>query len=372
MERTGENAFHRNSLQQHRDGTQQDTVPYLNHQEPRELCSNMNSPANKTSRPAPLEFEAELAELEDQITELRRWAAKNAEQGEDTTSVEDQIAKLKTKAVEMRVKLFDNLTRWQRVLVARHKNRPYTWDYIKMITEDFTELHGDRLFGDDTAMVAGIAKFRGRSVVVVGQQKGRELQEKLDRNWGMAGPEGYRKALRVMRLAEKFHLPVISLVDTPGAAPGVGAEERGQSEAIARNLFEMSRLKTPVVIAIIGEGASGGALGIGVGDRVLMMENCWYSVISPEGCAQILWRTADAKEDAAQAMRISAHDLFDLGLVDEVVREPLGGAHRSPEDAGGLLGDVIEKHLKELDAIPVDDLLRQRREKLYNYGVWGQ
>ena len=332
----------------------------------------MKPTASKSSRPAPLEFESEIAELEEQIEELRRWATKNAEQGEDTDSIEEQISTLKTKAVEMRVRLFDNLTRWQRVLVARHRDRPYTADYVGMITEEFTELHGDRLFGDDPAMIAGIARFRGRAVAIVGQQKGRELKEKLDRNWGMAGPEGYRKALRIMRMAEKFHMPVLSIVDTPGAAPGVGAEERGQSEAIARNLFEMSKLRAPIIVAIIGEGASGGALGIGVGDRVLMMENCWYSVISPEGCAQILWRTADAKEDAAQAMRISAQDLLELGLVDEVVREPLGGAHRSPEDAAGMLADALEKHLTELSSIPMEKLLRQRREKLYQYGVWGE
>jgi len=333
----------------------------------------MNTPAPQPGkgRPAPLDFELELAKLEDRIADMRRWAEEYAEQGQDT-NIEDEIARLEAKAMEMRVSIFSNLTRWQRVQVARHRDRPYTLDYLNALMEDFTELHGDRYFSDDPAMVCGVARFRGRSVAVVGQQKGRALDEKLRRNWGMAGPDGYRKALRIMRLGEKFHLPVISIIDTPGAAPGVGAEERGQAEAIARNLFEMSRLRTPILIAIVGEGASGGALGIGVGDRVLMMENCWYSVISPEGCAQILWRTADAKEEAADAMRISAHDLLEFGLIDEVVREPLGGAHRAPEEAAAILGDRLEHHLKQLESIPTPKLLTQRRARLYKYGVWGE
>lgn len=330
-----------------------------------------NGDGSVRSRPAPLEFEMELAKLEERLADMRRWAEEYAEQGQET-NIEDDISKLEAKAMEMRVSIFSNLTRWQRVLVARHRDRPYTLDYLKLIMDDFTELHGDRYFSDDPAMIAGIARFRGRSVAIIGQQKGRALDEKLKRNWGMAGPDGYRKALRIMRMAEKFHLPVISFVDTPGAAPGVGAEERGQAEAIARNLFEMSRLRTPILIAVIGEGASGGALGIGVGDRVLMLENCWYSVISPEGCAQILWRTADAKEDAADAMRISAHDLFEFGLIDEVVREPLGGAHRNPDEAAQILGDRIEQHLGELEAIPPADLVSSRRAKLYRYGIWGE
>lgn len=321
------------------------------------------------SRPAPLEFEMELAKLEDRLADMRRWAEEYAEQGQDT-NIGEEIAHLEAKAMEMRVSIFSNLTRWQRVQVARHKDRPYTLDYVNHLIEDFTELHGDRYFADDPAMVCGIGRFHGRSVAIVGQQKGRSLNEKLRRNWGMAGPDGYRKALRIMRLAEKFHLPVISIIDTPGAAPGVGAEERGQAEAIARNLYEMSRLRTPVLIAIVGEGASGGALGIGVGDRTLMMENCWYSVISPEGCAQILWRTAEAREDAADAMKISAQDLLELGLIDEVVREPLGGAHRDPEEATQILGDRIEHHLSQLEVIPLVDLVNQRRARLYQHGVW--
>ncbi len=320
--------------------------------------------------PSPLEFESELSKLEERISELETWADQNASE-DGSSDIDEQIAKLKTKAIEMRVKLYSNLTRWQKVLVARHKERPYTLDYVRMLTEDFTELHGDRFFGDDPAMVGGLARFRGRSVAIVGQQKGREIKEKLARNWGMSGPEGYRKALRIMRLAEKYRMPVICIVDTPGAAPGVGAEERGQAEAIARNLFELSKLRTPIIVAVVGEGASGGALGIGVGDRVLMMENCWYSVISPEGCAQILWRTADAKKDAAEAMKISADDLLEMELVDEVVREPLGGAHRAPEDAARLLGDAIEHHLNQLVAMPLPELLSARRAKISDYGVWG-
>lgn len=321
------------------------------------------------SRPAPLEFEMELARLEDRLADMRRWAEEYAEQGQHT-NIDGEISRLEAKAMDMRVSLFSNLTRWQRVLVARHKDRPYTLDYVNFLVDDFTELHGDRYFSDDRAMACGLGRFRGHSVAIVGQQKGRLLDEKLKRNWGMAGPDGYRKALRIMKLAEKFHLPVISIIDTPGAAPGVGAEERGQAEAIARNLYEMSRLRTPILIVIVGEGASGGALGIGVGDRTLMMENCWYSVISPEGCAQILWRTAEAREEAADAMKISAQDLLELGLIDEVVREPLGGAHRNPEEAAQILGDRIEYYLLQIEAIPLSDLVHQRRARLYQHGVW--
>ncbi len=325
----------------------------------------------KSNRPVPLDFELELARLEDRIDEMKQWAIDNREQAEKQ-DIAEEISKLEAKAMEMRVSIFSNLTRWQRVQVARHRDRPYTLDYVTTIMDDWTELHGDRYFADDPAMVSGIARFRGRSVAVVGQQKGRSLDEKLRRNWGMAGPEGYRKAIRVMKMAEKFSMPVISFIDTPGAAPGIGAEERGQAEAIARNLWEMSQLRTPIVIVIIGEGASGGALGIGVGDRALMMENCWYSVISPEGCAQILWRTAEAKEDAAEAMMVSAHDLKEFGLIDEVVREPLGGAHRNPKESARILADRIDFHLSQIETIPIRELLAQRRARLYSYGVWAE
>ena len=323
------------------------------------------------NRPVPLDFELELAKLEDRIEEMREWARENQKAAEEQ-NIENEISRLQAKAMEMRVSIFSNLTRWQRVQVARHRDRPYTLDYIGMIMDDWMELHGDRAFADDPAMVSGIAKFRGRSVAVVGQQKGRSLEDKLRRNWGMAGPEGYRKAMRIMKLAEKFRMPVISIVDTPGAAPGIGAEERGQAEAIARNLFDMSVLRTPIVIAVVGEGASGGALGIGVGDRVLMQENCWYSVISPEGCAQILWRTAEAKEQAAEAMKVSAQDLKEFGLIDEVVREPLGGAHHNPREAASILADRLDYHIAQVETLPIRELLAQRRAKLYSFGVWDE
>lgn len=326
---------------------------------------------SKPTRSVPLDFELELAKLEERIDEMKDWSLDNRE-ATDGQDIGEEISRLEAKAMEMRVSIFSNLSRWQRVQVARHRDRPYTLDYVRMVMDDFTELHGDRQFADDPAMIGGLARFRGRRVAVIGQQKGRGLDDKLRRNWGMAGPEGYRKALRIMKLAEKFSLPVISFIDTPGAAPGIGAEERGQAEAIARNLYEMSKLRTPIVIAVIGEGASGGALGIGVGDRVLMMENCWYSVISPEGCAQILWRTAEAKEDAAEAMRVSAGDLKEFGLIDEVVREPLGGAHRDPEEAAGILADRLDFHLAEVEAKPVGQLLSSRRAKLYSFGEWGE
>jgi acetyl-CoA carboxylase carboxyl transferase subunit alpha len=323
------------------------------------------------NRPVPLDFELELANLEDQIEEMKDWARDNSDQA-DKQNIAEEISRLEAKAMEMRVSIFSNLSRWQRVQVARHRDRPYTLDYVEMMMDDWSELHGDRQFADDPAMIAGIAKFRGRSVAVVGQQKGRALNDKLKRNWGMAGPEGYRKAMRIMKMAEKFKLPVLSFVDTPGAAPGISAEEHGQAEAIARNLFEMSTLRTPIIVSVIGEGASGGALGIGVGDRALMMENCWYSVISPEGCAQILWRTATAKEEAAEAMRVSAEDLKGFGLIDEVVREPLGGAHRNPEEAAGILSDRLDFHLSQVETIPTHELLAQRRAKLYSFGVWSE
>ncbi len=325
--------------------------------------------SSSKKRPVPLDFELELAKLEDRIDEMRSWSKDQAEQG-GHIDIKEEIATLEAKAMEMRVSIFSNLTRWQRVQVARHRDRPYTLDYITMLMGDFTELHGDRQFADDHAMIAGIARFRGRSVAVVGHQKGRTLDEKLHRNWGMSGPEGYRKALRIMKLAERFRLPVISFIDSPGAAPGVGPEERGIAEAIARNLYEMSELQTPIVILVVGEGGSGGALGIGVGDRVLMQENCWYSVITPEGCAQILWRTAEAKEEAAEAMSVSAADLLEFHLIDEIVREPLGGAHRAPEESAQTLGDRLEHHLAQLETVSVHELVSLRRSKLYSYGTW--
>ena len=268
-----------------------------------------------------LEFEKPIIELEQKIEEMRKYA--------DNLDIADEISTLENKVDQLRESIFSNLTRWQRVQLARHPDRPYTLDYIHLMTEDFVELHGDRLFGDDKAIVGGLAQIGDQKVVILGHQKGRDTKSNVYRNFGMPNPEGYRKALRLMHLAAKFKRPVITLLDTPGAYPGMGAEERGQAEAIARNLFEMSHLPVPIIVAIIGEGASGGALGIGVGDRILMFENAWYSVIAPESCSSILWRSWDYKEQAAEALKLTASDLLEQGIIDRIVPEPPGGAHRS-------------------------------------------
>ena len=254
--------------------------------------------------------------------------------------------------------------------LARHPDRPYTLDYVERMLTDFVELHGDRCYGDDPAFVTGVGKLDGRPVAIIGQQKARDMKEKLRRNFGWAHPEGYRKALRVMRLAEKFNRPVICLVDTPGAYPGIGAEERGQAEAIARNLFEMSHLKTPIVVVIIGEGGSGGALGIGVGDRVLMFENTWYSVISPEGCASILFHDSTKAEQAAEAMKVASADLLEMGIVDRIIEEPVGGAHSDWDKAAAILKRVLLEELEALIEIPRQKLINMRIEKFSNMGVW--
>ncbi len=311
-----------------------------------------------------LDLERPVVELETKIDELRRLAD---DEGHELTA---EVARLEAKAERLRTEIFSNLSRWQRVQLARHRDRPYSLDYISMTMEDFSELHGDRNYGDDPALVGGPARFDGRRVIVIGQQKGRKTPEKIRRHFGMPHPEGYRKALRLMEMAERFSMPVICLIDTPGAHPGVGAEERGQAEAIARNLFEMARLNTPIVVAVIGEGASGGALGIGVGDRVLMQENAWYSVISPEGCAAILWRTKDHAEQAADAMKVTASDLLELGVIDEVISEPLGGAQRDPEQAAAALSDRLASHLDEVCAIPLDELRQQRIARYEALGRW--
>ncbi|UCE17514.1 MAG: acetyl-CoA carboxylase carboxyltransferase subunit alpha [Gemmatimonadota bacterium] len=266
--------------------------------------------------------------------------------------------------------IHSKLNRWQRVLLARHPQRPYTMDYIRFMITDFVELHGDRLFADDKAIVGGLGKLAHRTVVIVGHQKGRSTKENLYRNFGMANPEGYRKALRLMRLAAKYKRPVVCLIDTPGAYPGIGAEERGQAEAIARNLFEMSRLPVPIIVVVIGEGASGGALGIGVGDRLLMMENTWYSVISPEGCASILWRSAEKKEQAAEALKLTPQDLMVQGLIDEIIPEPLGGAHFDHEEAASILKRTLERVLGELGGMPPQELLDKRIEKFSRMGLF--
>ncbi len=311
-----------------------------------------------------LEFEKPIAELENKIAEMRELALSSE------VELEDDIKRLEKKAEQLRKQIYSNLNRWQRVQLARHPMRPYTLDYINNITSYFEELHGDRFYADDKAMIAGFAMIDDYSVIVIGQQKGRDTKENLYRNFGMSNPEGYRKALRIMELAAKFDKPIITFLDTIGAYPGIGAEERGQAEAIARNLFEMSQLPVPIISVVIGEGASGGALGIGLSDRILAMENSWYSVISPEGCAAILWRDPAAAAKAAEAMKVTANDLKDLDIVDEIIPEPDGGAHRNHKEAAKIVKRSILKHLKQLLEIPKDKLIEQRVNKFENMGVW--
>ncbi len=309
-----------------------------------------------------LDFEQPIAELEAKIDELRFV-------GDDSEiNISDEIARLKSKSEALTRSIFSSLTAWQVAQLARHPLRPYTLDYLAVLSPDFQELHGDRMFADDPAMVGGLGRLDGRPVVFIGQQKGRDTKERVRRNYGMPKPEGYRKALRLLKLAEKFRLPVVTFIDTPGAYPGIGAEERGQSEAIARNLFEMARLKTPVVSVVIGEGGSGGALAIGVGDRVIMLEYSVYSVISPEGCASILWKSADKAETAAEAMGITAPRLRELGLIDEVIREPLGGAHRDAAGTAEAVRAALISHLRDLEALDINELLRRRAVRLRAYG----
>jgi acetyl-CoA carboxylase carboxyl transferase subunit alpha len=319
-----------------------------------------------------LDFEKPLADLEAKLRELRRFEAEDG-----TVDLTEQIHALESRVDSLRQSIYRNLTRWQRVQLARHPDRPYTLDYIGALTENFVELHGDRLFGDDRAMVGGLATFRGsafggadRSVLVLGHQKGRDTRQRKERRFGMPNPEGYRKARRMMELAARFGNPIVTFLDTPGAYPGLEAEERGQAEAIARNLFVMARLPVPIVIVVIGEGASGGALGIGVGDRILMLENAWYSVISPESCSSILWRNWDHKEDAARALRLTAPDLLEQNVIDEMLPEPIGGAHRDPGSTYETVGRAIARHLEELDGIPVDHLLQARLAKFDAMGEW--
>ncbi len=311
-----------------------------------------------------LEFEQPIAELEAKIDELR-FVSSDAE-----VNVGEEIARLRAKSRALTNSIFASLTPWQVAQLARHPQRPYTLDYASMIFEDFQEMHGDRMFADDQAIVGGLARLDGRSVMLIGHQKGRDTKERVRRNYGMPKPEGYRKALRLMKLAERFQIPVVTLVDTPGAYPGVGSEERNQSEAIARNLFEMATLRVPVVTAVIGEGGSGGALAVGVCDRLIMLQYSVYSVISPEGCASILWKSADKKELAADAMGITAERLDKLGLVDEILREPLGGAHRDPQVMGDALKIALLKYLGQLEALDPDQLVEQRYARLRGQGVY--
>jgi acetyl-CoA carboxylase carboxyl transferase subunit alpha len=310
-----------------------------------------------------LDFEQPIAELEGKIQELR-----HASHGQ-AFNIEDEVGKLRDKLKRKTAEIFKNLTPWQIAQLARHPARPYTLDYVQTICEEFHELAGDRAYADDAAIVGGLARIDGRAVMVIGQQKGRDTKSKIRRNFGMPRPEGYRKALRLMQMAERFGLPILTFIDTPGAYPGVGAEERGQSEAIARNLLEMSQLRVPIVCTVIGEGGSGGALAIGVGDRTIMLQYSTYSVISPEGCASILWKTADKAKDAAEALGITAPRLLELGLVDKVVREPLGGAHRDPHAMAIRLKAVLRNQLDELERSDRAGLVDQRYRRLRRYGA---
>ena len=311
-----------------------------------------------------LDFEQPIAELEAKIEELRFVG------GDSELNISDEIQRLQAKSRSLTESIFANLTPWQVAQMARHPQRPYTLDYIERITTGFEELHGDRAFADDAALIGGPARIDGRPVMIIGHQKGRDTKEKLRRNFGMARPEGYRKALRLMRMAERLSLPILTLIDTPGAYPGIGAEERGQSEAIARNLFEMVTLRTPIICTVIGEGGSGGALAVGVGDRVLMLQYSVYSVISPEGCASILWKSADKAEMAAEAMGITADRIRSLGLIDQVIDEPLGGAHRDVDAAAAALKRALLENLDQLQGRSGDELVRIRRERIMSFGVY--
>ncbi|MCU0977445.1 MAG: acetyl-CoA carboxylase carboxyltransferase subunit alpha [Steroidobacteraceae bacterium] len=313
-----------------------------------------------------LDFEQPIAELEAKIDELKHLGA------DADINIEEEVSRLEAKSRALTRSIFKSLTPWRVAQIARHPQRPYTLDYIPQLFTEFQELHGDRMYADDSAIVGGIARLDGKPVMVIGQQKGRDTKERVRRNYGMPKPEGYRKALRLMKLAERFQLPLITLIDTPGAYPGVGSEERNQSEAIARNLFEMSSLGVPVISCVIGEGGSGGALAIGVCDRLLMLQYSIYSVISPEGCASILWKSADKRELAAEAMWITADRLRRLRLVDEVIREPLGGAHRDPQATVEMLKAALVQNLSEVDALPVGELLERRHARLRAFGVYGQ
>jgi len=309
-----------------------------------------------------LDFEQPIAELEAKIEELRFV-------GDDSEiNINEEVSRLRGKSEALTKSIFAKLSAWQVAQVARHPMRPYTQDYLDLIAPDFQELHGDRMYADDPAIIGGIGRIDGRPIMFIGHQKGRDTKERVRRNYGMPKPEGYRKAQRLMRMAQKFSLPIVTLIDTPGAYPGVGAEERGQSEAIAYSLYMMAGLKTPIISVVIGEGGSGGALAIGVGDRLLMLQYGIYSVISPEGCASILWKSADKAEDAAEAMRITAGSLSEYGLVDEVLPEPLGGAHRNPQESADVIRNALLKNLEELDQLSVDQLLENRQRRLASFG----
>jgi len=311
-----------------------------------------------------LDFEKPISELEKKIEELKTLTTR------EDIDLSDEIRKLEERLKKAKGEIFKNLTPWQRVQIARHPKRLYTLDYIDLIMTDFIELHGDRLYGDDKAIVAGMAKIDNKKIVVIGHQKGKDTKENLLRNFGSAHPEGYRKAMRVMELAEKFNLPIVTFIDTPGAYPGIGAEERGQAEAIAKNLFKMCMLKTPIIVFVIGEGGSGGALGIGIGDRVYVLEYAYYSVISPEGCAAILWKERSKAPEAAEALKLTGKDLCELGIVDDIIKEPLGGAHRDPHRMAQNIKTAIKRDLEILGGVDRNKLVEKRYGKLRKIGVF--
>ena len=313
-----------------------------------------------------LDFEEPLHKIREKIREMETWS------DHDPEHAAIEIRKLEEQEKKLSKEIYGNLTNWQRVQMARHPNRPYTLDYIGMMFTDFTELHGDRNAGDDSAMIAGFARINGIPVAVIGQQKGRDNESRIARNFGMSNPEGYRKALRIMKLAEKFSRPVVSFVDTPGAFPGVQAEERGQGEAIARNLMEMSRLRTPIIVTIIGEGGSGGALGIAVGDKILMLENSWYSVIAPESCSTILVKSSDKKDKFAEYLKLTAPELKKLDIIDNIIPEPLGGAQNDPEKVAKILKSEMLNSISELRKVSTDTLVRNRIQKFMKMGRWSE
>ena len=312
---------------------------------------------------AGLDFEKPIVELEKKIQELRSFVS------EKKIDLSSEVKRLEDKLEHLKKDTYTNLSAWQKVQLARHPLRPYTLDYIGMLLTDFVELHGDRLFADDKALICGFAKLDGKEIAIMGHQKGRDTKENLKRNFGCAHPEGYRKALRVMQLAEQFNLPIVVFIDTPGAYPGIGAEERGQSQAIALNLREMARIATPIVAIVIGEGGSGGALGVGVADKVCVLENAYYSVISPEGCAAILWKNGAKASDAAEVLKLTADGLLKMGIIDEVVPEPLGGAHRDPQKSAQNIKEVLQRNFKELKSLSKEELLKARYKKFRNMGV---
>lgn len=307
-----------------------------------------------------LDFEKPVFELEQKLEEMKKSS--------NRLGIDKEIARIETKVAQLKEELYKDLSRWQRVQLARHPDRPYTLDYINLMTTNFVELHGDRHYRDDKAIVGGFAQLDDYKVMIIGHQKGRDTKSNVYRNFGMANPEGYRKALRLIKLAEKFNKPVITMLDTPGAYPGLEAEERGQAEAIARNLFEMSRLRVPIIVCVIGEGASGGALGIGIGDKILMLENCWYSVISPESCSSILWRSWDYKEQAAEALKLTATDLLEQKIIDRIIPEPLGGAHKDHKKAAENLKSALLEELAALVKIKPDKLVQSRIDKFGSMG----